>query len=53
MVDKKIEQRIQTAVRNATPDVLDKIYASCEEQKGTVINMSNADINVREIGLAP
>lgn len=43
MVDKKIEQRIQTAISNATPDVLDQIYASCDEQKGTekVINMND------------
>jgi len=45
MVDKKIENRIQTAIRNVTPDVLDKIYASCDEQKGTVINMSSTNIN--------
>lgn len=41
MVDKKIEERINTAVRNAAPDVLDQIYASCDEQKGTVISMDN------------
>ena len=45
MVDKNLEQRINTAISNATPDVLDKIYTSCEEQKGAVINMSNNQIN--------
>lgn len=41
MVDKKIEKRIHTAIRNATPDVLDQIYASCDKQIGTVINMND------------
>lgn len=45
MVDKKIEKRIHTAISNATPDVLDQIYASCDKQKGTVINMSNTNYN--------
>lgn len=45
MVDKNIEQDIHTAVSHATPDVLDKIYASCEEQKGTVTYMNNNQLN--------
>lgn len=41
MVDQNMEKRIRDAVNHATPDVLDKIYASCEEQKGKVIHMNN------------
>jgi uncharacterized membrane protein YkoI len=40
MYDKNIEQRISNAVKNVTPDVLDNILSSCDEQKGNVIMMN-------------
>lgn len=45
MVDKEIEQRIYKAVSNSTPDVLDKIYASCDKQKGKVIKVNYTKSN--------
>ena len=41
MVDRNLEQRISKAVSHATPDVLDRILTSCDEQKGIGINMNN------------
>lgn len=35
-----LETRLAQAVTHATPDVLDRILSSCDEQKGTVIPMT-------------
>ncbi len=38
--EQEIEQRLRTAMDHAAPDPLDRILASCTEQKGTVISMT-------------
>lgn len=38
--EQEIEQRLRTAMDHAAPDPLDRILASCTEQKGTVIPMT-------------
>ncbi|MDY5509733.1 anti-sigma-I factor RsgI family protein [Dysosmobacter sp.] len=38
--EQEIEQRLRTAMDHAAPDPWDRILASCEEQKGTVIPMT-------------
>ena len=38
--EQEIEQRLRTAMGHAAPDPLDRILASCTEQKGTVIPMT-------------
>lgn len=38
--EQEIEQRLRTAMDHAAPDPWDRILASCEAQKGTVIPMS-------------
>lgn len=38
--EQEIEQRLRTAMEHAAPDPWDRILASCEEQKGTVIPMT-------------
>ena len=37
--EQEIHQRLRTAVDHAAPDPWDRILASCEAQKGTVIPM--------------
>ena len=37
--EQEIEQRLRTAVDHAAPDPWDRILASCQGQKGTVIPM--------------
>lgn len=41
MRDQDLEQRLRTAVEHAAPDPLERILASCDTQKGTVIPMTN------------
>lgn len=38
--EQEIQQRLRTAMDHAAPDPLDRILASCEAQKGTVISMA-------------
>lgn len=38
--EQEIQQRLCTAMDHAAPDPLDRILASCEAQKGTVISMA-------------
>ena len=40
MDESMMEQRLRTAVEHAAPDNLERILASCTEQKGTVIPMT-------------
>ena len=35
--ENRLNERIRSAYSHATPDCLDKILASCEDRKGTVI----------------
>lgn len=42
MNDRNLEARIQSAVDHTTPDVLDRILAGCEAQKGNVIQMTQS-----------
>ena len=37
----RIERKIQTASEHAAPHQLDAILSACDEQKGTVIQMTN------------
>ena len=41
MTHEEIHQRIKKAAHHAVPDQLDAILSACEEQKGTVIAMTN------------
>ena len=41
MAQKDMEQKIRHAFEAATPDVLDGVLRNCEQQKGTVISMTN------------
>lgn len=41
MRESHMEQRLRTAMEHAAPDQLDRILSSCNEQKGTVIHMTN------------
>ena len=41
MNDQNLEQRIRDAVEHATPDKLQQILSSCDQQKGPVITMTN------------
>lgn len=41
MNDQNLEQRIRDAVGHATPDKLQQILSSCDQQKGPVITMTN------------
>ena len=45
MDENRINERIRSAYSHATPDCLDKILASCEDRKGTVINMNERKKN--------
>ena len=40
MDESMMEQRLRTAVEHAAPDNLERILASCTQQKGTVIPMT-------------
>lgn len=40
--EQELEQRLRTAMDHAAPDALDRILASCQAQKGTVIPMEQA-----------
>ncbi|MCD8332507.1 MAG: hypothetical protein LUB63_08320 [Oscillospiraceae bacterium] len=40
MREKDLEDRLAQAVTHATPDVLDRILSSCEQQKGDMISMT-------------
>ena len=45
MDENRLNERIRSAYSHATPDCLDKILASCEDRKGTVINMNERKKN--------
>ena len=45
MDENRLLERIRSAYSHATPDCLDKILASCEDRKGTVINMNERKKN--------
>ena len=45
MNDRNLENKIKAAVENTTPDVLDRILAGCEAQKGNVIQMTQLTQN--------
>ena len=40
--EQELEQRLRTAMAHAAPDALDRILASCQAQKGTVIPIEQA-----------
>ena len=40
MNNKQIEEKLKNAVSHATPDVLDNILSQCNNEKGTVIDMT-------------
>lgn len=40
MTNKDINKKVSKAFENATPDVLDSILSNCDEQKGTMIYMT-------------
>lgn len=40
--EQELEQRLRTAMDHAAPDALDRILASCQAQKGTVIPIEQA-----------
>lgn len=42
MNDRKLEEKIKAAVEHTTPDVLDRVLAGCEAQKGNVIQMTQS-----------
>lgn len=46
--EKEIQQRLRTAMDHAAPDPLDRILASCEAQKGTVISMAEYEKKPRK-----
>lgn len=41
MDDRRIEEKIQQAIKNDTPNMLDQILSSCNEQKGNVVMMKS------------
>ena len=45
MDENRLNEHIRSAYSHATPDCLDKILASCEDRKGTVINMNERKKN--------
>lgn len=46
--EQEIQQRLRTAMDHAAPDPLDRILASCEAQKGTVISMAEYEKKPRK-----
>ena len=53
MRNRELSSRIKTAVEHAAPDVLDRVLSSCEEQKGNVIFMNEAQTVKRRSRFAP
>ncbi len=45
MDENRLNEQIRSALSHAAPDCLDKILASCEDRKGTVINMNERKKN--------
>ena len=45
MDENRLNEQIRTALSHAAPDCLDEILASCEDRKGTVINMNERKKN--------
>ena len=45
MDENRLNEQIRSALSHAAPDCLDEILASCEDRKGTVINMNERKKN--------